>query len=92
MPYNNRTEAEWEEIKFKNNLNPQLGGLIKQAVDIAIAKNDITKNTISDWLRALYEIIEEEKAEIMKEHSPKSTTNTYLKDSEIDDLNAELSI
>ena len=56
-----KTDAEWNQIRFQNSLGPQVGGLIKQAVDIVIAEKNITPANIASWLDRLYEISEDRK-------------------------------
>lgn len=65
-----KTNAEWEQIKFKNNLGPQIGGLLHDAVALTIAFNKNKpgttpiSNDIKDWLDYLYEIAEAKKKEL----------------------------
>ena len=69
-----KSDQEWEKIRAQNSLGPQIGGLIKQAVDLAIAeRKDVEKGEafvddmetrISYWLDILYKISENKKAEI----------------------------
>ena len=69
-----KTDQEWEKIRAQNSLGPQIGGLIKQAVDLAIAERkyvekgeafvDDMETRISYWLDILYKISENKKAEI----------------------------
>lgn len=89
-----KTDAEWDEINFRNNLNPELGGLVKDAVKIAISKDRATKEYIADWLDVLYEIVETKKSLILStrekpKEKPKEIVNEIYKQ-DINDINAEL--
>jgi len=66
-----KTPAEWDKIKFKNNLGPQIGGLIHDAVALTIAEGkkeeydyEVMKNRVKYWLNNLYEIAENKKKEL----------------------------
>ena len=73
---NNKTDKEWEQIKFKNNLGPQIGGLLHDAVALVIAEikngkvieqgdelHDV-RERIEHWVDVLYEIAEDKKKEL----------------------------
>jgi len=68
-----KTDAEWDSINFKNSLGPQIGGLIKQAVDLAIAEKKISVPVIKYWIDELYEIAEAKKKELL---TPKPLNET----------------
>jgi len=96
-----KTDAEWEVINFRNSIDPKLGGLVKSAVNLAIAEKKTTKENISDWLDMLYDIVEEKKNLILnppKEETKEKAENLWAKkkqelyneDSQLGDINAEL--
>ena len=70
-----KTDQEWNKIRFTNNLGPQIGGLIKQATDLTIAEwkgqncdGAINEYDIKEWLDKLYDIAEAKKKELTEPH------------------------
>ena len=59
-----KTDKEWEQIKFKNNLGPQIGGLLHDSVALCIANDRTDKEDIAQCLDTLYEIAEDKKKEL----------------------------
>ena len=67
-----KTSQEWEKIRFQNSLGPQIGGLIHDAVALAIAVREQHKGykdydisaDVKIYLDTLYKIAENKKAEI----------------------------
>ena len=68
-----KSDAEWEQINFKNSLGPQIGGLLHDAVALAVAfkgkfkypsDKTTTEDEIKYWLNTLYEIAENKKRNI----------------------------
>ena len=64
-----KTDQEWNKIRFTNNLGPQIGGLLHDAVALAIAEKKSTsseelKKDVKFWLDTLYEISEAKKKEL----------------------------
>lgn len=74
-PQPKKTDQEWSKIRFQNSLGPQIGGLLHDAVALAVVElnkcKDIkeiqkidVKNHIKNWLDALYDIAEAKKKEL----------------------------
>lgn len=66
-----KSKEQWDKIKFKNNLGPQIGGLLHDAVALTIAEVapkclDGNGQRVKYWLDILYEIAENKKAELLK--------------------------
>lgn len=65
-----KTDQEWNKIRFTNSLGPQIGGLLHDSCAIVIAmgvKNRTVESVESDikgWLDVLYDIAEAKKAEL----------------------------
>ena len=63
-----KTDQEWNKIRFTNNLGPQIGGLLHDAVALAIAeyknKKAPLKKSVEFWLNTLYLIAEAKKKEL----------------------------
>ena len=99
----NKTDAEWNQIRFQNSLGPQIGGLIHDAVALTIAYKDVPGVTpqvaVKRWLDTLYEIAEQKKAELT-EVKPldvdkavdlgKKWKAGYDKESKQEEINSEL--
>jgi len=66
-----KSDKEWEAINFRNGLGPQIGGLMKQAVELTIAFGDTQNNdgpvaNIKYWLDVLYKLAEQKKQSILE--------------------------
>lgn len=69
-----KTPQEWDKIKFQNNLGPQIGGLLHDAVAIIVAEinnkcldcenGTLMVERIEFWLEKLYDIAEAKKTEL----------------------------
>jgi len=100
-----RTEKEWDEIFFKRNLSPQIGGLLHDAVNLVIAfnageeqpsKRKITKE-IKKWVDILYDLAEKKKKKILEVDIEKANElwdekkqEIYNQDAELEEINKEL--
>jgi hypothetical protein len=73
-----KTNAEWDKINFKNNLGPQIGGILHDSVAIVVAEiNNSTAETekwsaervekdIKYWLDILYKLAEAKKEDLLE--------------------------
>lgn len=71
-----KTNAEWDKINFKNNLGPQIGGLLHDAVALTISSiqsnkhikytTEIIQECIETYLDTLYDIAEAKKADLLE--------------------------
>ena len=66
-----KTDAEWNQIRFQNSLGPQIGGLIHDAVALTIAyKKEVGTNPadikafIGLWVGELYKVAENQKKQL----------------------------
>ncbi len=101
-----KTDQEWEKIRFRNNLGPQIGGLLHDAVALTIADFEkenapgaISEVDVKQWLNTLYKIAEAKKTELTEikpvsnEAAKKSGdefNKRYKNDSKLEDINNEL--
>lgn len=74
-----KTKAEWDKIKWENNLGIQIGACVNKAVDLAIADKDLRPDTIRTWVAVLYEIGTKYKKQILKNQEPKPLTEEDFK-------------
>jgi len=97
-----KTDQEWEAIKYKNNVGIQIGACINKAVDLVIAfnkKEDDLATEIQSWVDILFAIGTEKK---IKETTPQPLTDEEARqagiefnkrienDSKAEDANTEL--
>jgi len=64
---NQKTDAEWNKIRFQNSLGPQIGGIGHDVAVYLAAGIEPTKKNIENvkkWLDTLYDISESKKAEL----------------------------
>jgi len=66
-----KTDAEWNQIRFQNSIGPQIGGLIHDAVALVVAEGVKESDSkisvhvrIESWLEVLYDIAETQKAKL----------------------------
>ena len=73
MATQDKTPQEWDAIKFKNNLGPQIGGLLHDAVALTIAHRgenatiDTSLKATKVFLNELYKIAEEKKQSLLED-------------------------
>jgi len=59
-----KSDQEWEKIRFQNSLGPQIGGLLHDSCALAIATKKVDPASIKHYLDVLYIIAEQKKTEI----------------------------
>lgn len=75
-----KTDQEWEQIKYRNNVGIQIGACINKAVDIVVAETPLRSDTttqlrierIKYWTDVLFEIGTDKKK---KETTPQPVSN-----------------
>ena len=66
---NNKTNAEWDAIRFKNSLDPRLGGYLHDASKLVSAGFEPTKQNIEyvkKWVDAIWDLAEKKKDDLLR--------------------------
>jgi len=96
-----KTQQEWDQIKFQNNLGPQIGGLLHDSIALVsagIKPTEANLRDIKNWLNLLYDLAEEKKEQLTK-IQPMTTEDSQrandqferkMKDDKIDAINSDI--